>query len=325
MKGWTDKRLALEANISRNTLGKIRKGDAVEEGVIEKFCRVTGIPRTDIEIQPEPPPEPEYLLPTPKAWELVRHLTGPMQIDNGLVIRLSKLKHVHTDNRFGRGKLYELAHLDFNERHKFHEHLRRHANVCNLVRDKQGLAKNYEVTPLGNDSGWWVIDHWIEGQPLSELISNGTEPWPLSRVAWLGAEILKALGELHSVDVVMRELTPDRIYVEPSLVTLTDFELAKLVKGTVSVKGGWTSENLYRAPEVSRRDPEPSCDLYSWARVMCFVLTGTPAPKTIPLLAGYPDVDALVRRCHHSSAERRPKSTREVLQEWQAWQPSEPS
>ena len=311
------------AKISRNTLGKIRKGDSVEEGVIEKFCAVTGIPRTAIEIQPEPPPEPEWVLPTPRAWELVRHLTAPMQIDNGLVIRLVKLKHVHTENRFGRGKLYELIHLDVKDIPKFHEHVRRHANVCNLVRDKCGLAKNYEVTPLGYDSGWWVIDHWIEGQPLSDIIFEGIEAWPLSRVAWLGTEILKALGELHAVGVVMRELTPERIYVEPSLVTLTDFELARLVNGTVSVKGGWTSENLYRAPEVSRRDPAPSCDLYSWARVMCFVLTGTPAPKTIPKLADYPDVEALVRRCHHSSADRRPKSTSEVLQEWNTWKPSE--
>ena len=88
-KGWTDKRLTLAANISRNTLGKIRKDTPVAERVIERFCAVTGIPRTDIEIQPEPPPESEWVLPTPRAWELVQHLTAPMQIDNGLVIRFS--------------------------------------------------------------------------------------------------------------------------------------------------------------------------------------------------------------------------------------------
>lgn len=321
-KGWTDKRLTLAANISRNTLGKIRKDTPVAERVIERFCAVTGIPRTDIEIQPEPPPESEWVLPTPRAWELVQHLTAPMQIDNGLVIRFSKLKHIHTENRFGRGKLYELFHLDVNDRPKFHDHLMRHANVCNLVRNKRGLAQNYEVTPLGKQSGWWVIDHWIEGQSLSDIVSDGGEEWSLSRVAWLGSEILKALGELHAVGVVMRELTPERIYIEPSQVTLTDFELAKLVKGTISVRGGWTLTNPYRAPEISRGDPHPSSDLYSWARIMCFVLTGTPTPKTIPKLADYPQIETLIRRCHHSSAGRRPESTNEILQAWHAWQPS---
>jgi len=240
----------------------------------------------------------------------------PITIDNGLCIRFAQLKHEIPENRIGRGKLYDLIHLEPQKRLAIHEHLRRHAEVCDRLKLKPRIAQNFEVRPLGKQSGWWVVDHWIEGRPLNEMSEPNSAVWPLSRIAWLGGEILRALGELHSVDVIVRELTPDRIYVEPSRITLTDFELARLVNGGISVQGAWKSENPYRAPEVSDRNPRLQSDLYSWARVMCFVLTGHLIPKTIPSLLPYPKIEQLLKRFLHSSFGRRPKTTDEVLVEW---------
>ncbi len=150
--------------------------------------------------------------------------------------------------------------------------------------DAQRIARNRTVIPLGNDSAWWVLDYWMEGVPLESLLYP---PQNLSHsiVKQMGTEILLGLDELHSHDIVMRELTPDRVLVSKDYqkCTLTDFEMAILTQGTTSVSGRWKDGSPYLAPENSddsdyARKPEivRRRDMYSWAAIMAELLTGNP-------------------------------------------------
>jgi serine/threonine protein kinase len=285
---------------------------------INRICCKLSIQRSDIEIdlsQPEGlPPE----LPAPKGWRIEQILGGWVTCDNGLQFRLAKLCHTENSSDLARGKYYDLLHVAPDRRNELHEHLRRHADVCARIDPKAGgIAINRDFVKLGSGEAYWVIDHWVRGDTLEEFKARAEE-MPFPTVQKIGARILEGLATLHRAGVVMRELTPSRVYVDHETVTITDYEMAKLIDGKISVSGLWDMPNPYRAPEVVDRNPRIQSDIFSWAMIMCFLLAGSPLtqPDAIASLHSNVATRKLLTSCLHRSFGKRPGSAAETLALW---------
>ncbi|MDX1926251.1 MAG: protein kinase [Pirellulaceae bacterium] len=313
--------LAERSGVSRNTIIKVRNNEPVRESSINKLCKTIGIRRSDIEENFEQEEEQEHVINGPRGWKIIEALTPTYTCDNGLEYRVVKLQSELIEQKIVRGKFYDLALVAPDARTAMREHLSRHATVCELGKfDRQRIACNFTVIPLKNDSGWWILDEWIEGTPLSAMLK--ASPLPLTRVKWIGSELLKALRSLHHANVIMRELTPEHVYVNNDKLKLTDFELAKLINGKrMSVQGSWDTPNPFRAPEVEDRSPKIQSDLFSWAAIMVHSLSGDLTAKSIPSLSDYPTIAQLLKKCLHRSFGQRPATTDEVLADWESWKP----
>ena len=84
---------------------------------------------------------------------------------------------------------------------------------------------------------------------------------------------------MHKAGIIRRELSPRFIYLTDDRAVLTDFELAQLLDGSqsVSIKDQWSEDDaVYRAKEVGGEEvePNPNCDLYSWAVILAHALSG---------------------------------------------------
>ncbi len=318
--------LAKRAHVSRNTIAKMREGETVRESSIQAMCKTLGISRSDIEVRNEQEVELPYRLAPPIHWRISKWLGPWFTCDNQLQYRVAKLQNESVEIKFARAKLYDLLHVEPDRRDDYREHLVRHSKVCALASfDRQRIACNLDTFPLPENGGWWVLDEWPEGELLNTLLGKSKPKWTLSRVAWFGSELLQGLRSLHSAQIIMRELAPEHIFVDEQRVTITDFELARLI-GKISVQGKWLSESPYRAPEVANRQPRFESDLYSWGRVLCFVLSGDPNthPSQIPTLSQYPEIQKLLSDCVHASYKKRPQSADAALARWSLWQPKEP-
>ncbi len=311
------------AEVSRNTISKIRENTPVRESCIQKLLVFLDIPRAAIELQASQRQQGGFKFDPPVGWEISDVLTPFIETSNGVSYKIFKLQNSVTKSKFARGKLYDLSHIPFAEREDRRKYLLRHSEVCDLASTKRidprnRLAWNLDVKAFDNNCAWWVIDKWIEGEPLSKFVPKIDESWSISQISHLGSEILEAIAVLHSLKVIMRELTPERIYYDGSNVTLTDFELARLVDSGISVRGDWCNSSAYRAPEVSSNKAFESSDIFSWGIVMRFVLTGNPLPTatTTVELRKYPGIENFLDSCVHDNITKRPSSAKNALQGW---------
>lgn len=273
--------------------------------------------------------EPPFKVVAPSNFDILEFVSPISSAANGLSFCVAKLKSQLNAKHFSRGKFYWLAGVDQRNQPKLRECLNRHGSVCESCKDALRVARHRIAIPLEHDTAWWVLDHWIDGSPLDSLIYPRQE-LSHSLIKRLGTEILLGLDELHSYGIVMRELTPDKVIVseDQERCTLTDFEMAILTEGTVSVSGRWKNRSPYLAPENVDdsdyyRKPEivKSRDIYSWAAIMIELITGDPLADSKRLGQSLPQA-ALAKfliDCRHPRADRRPKSVAEVLEVWNKW------
>ena len=202
--------------------------------------------------------------------------------------------------------------------------LQRHAEVCARIERHVNLAENESSTPICDDSGWWIVDRWIESTPLSCILGSNELHGTLPQVM---REIVDALARLHECGVVMRELAPSRILItaETFRAVLSDFELAKLLSGapTVSPNGEWPDDS-YRAPEVESGILSPTADFFSWGRILLHSLAGKLPPKGLDLdlltTIGLPKaIWRVTHDCLQLDPSKRPKCAADLIRHIQKW------
>ena len=218
---------------------------------------------------------PKEFFTTVGEWEAVESLGPVEQTANGLRYDAWKMHHRHLNGRLGRGKCCDLNKLSTQERTRIKAYLTRHAEVCDRI-GHRNVVQNRTVSPWEHGAMWWVVDEWIEGATLAELLV-GRQPIT-SPVPTLLRGIAHGLESLHKEEVIRRELTPKHIWIssDDGRPVLTDFELAKLADGapTVAPTSQWPEDD-YRAMEVdSRADLDSRADIYSWGRIASHVICG---------------------------------------------------
>ena len=250
-------------------------------------------------------------------WDDPKYLTDWITVPNGLQYMVSKWRHKHIADTFARVKCYELKFLTDEERQRFEVHLTRHPMVCRKLAPNPRIPINQGAFPDPNGEFWWVIDYWIEGTSLHDVLA--TERLPVSDVVRIGREMAEGLKLLHDNGIVRRALGPKHVLLRAPdrSVMLTDFELAKLLGGAPTVGRDWPLDP-YRAPELAEGEAAISVDIYSWGRIMAYMALGMlpPAGGEKKLLHGSdlpePLID-LVVRCVAGSPRSRPATVQHVL------------
>jgi serine/threonine protein kinase len=266
--------------------------------------------------------EPIHKLVCPKDWSVFSIVSPVLVAANGVSYVVAKVQNKLDTERFVRGKFYDLTHLTASTLKSREEHLLRHSKLCaKLIREPR-LPIHFDVRRLAEDSGWWVFDEWIEGDPLSNLMVT-MPSMDQSTVKVIGSETLLALGTLHSHRIVVRELAPERVIVTHDMTrcVVTDFEMAKLLDSNITVRGKWKLQTPYRAPEISRNSPEPQSDLFSWGVIMSELLTGdfNADEKALSTVVKDNLIVKLLLDCRKVVADDRPESSSDVLKIWNDW------
>lgn len=262
----------------------------------------------------------------PYDWEIVQMVTAELQAANGITYCTAKLRGTHMQESCARGKLYRLLNVQPAKRADLHEKLSRHVKVCERIKNSSFIARHRTIFAFQDTTAWWVLDDWITGRTLEEVIDSA-QPLDCCTVGRIGMQILHGLRELHAVNIIARELAPERVYLSDDLthLTLTDFEMAKLLeKGAISVSGKWKTLSPYRAPEnmdSATTDPNFSVDLYSWSAIVSELLTGNPKAGLAEVAAAVGDsklANALIG-CRSDAVRKRPQRVDQVVQFWQPW------
>lgn len=194
---------------------------------------------------------------------------------NGLPFAVCKLVDAMGKRR--RGKWYDMTSLGEGDRKQFDEQVRRHARVISETTPHPNLLTyhKFEVDVLGN--GYWVIEDDVDAESLASRFEKKA---PVDGKETLRG-IASALKAVHTARYIVRDLRPESVLIRSAdgRVILTNFEIAKSLKGLQSViAGGWVLEaDDYRAPEVQmgREEIEFRADVYSWAAIAFRLLTGT--------------------------------------------------
>lgn len=181
------------------------------------------------------------------------------------------------------------------------------------------------------DGRLFMVQEWIDGQPLSALLADG--PLPIERAIGLAIGVLVPLQAAHEAGVIHRDLKPDNVMVEAGdRVRIIDFGLARSAQAdeeALTTLGLFVGTLAYAAPEQSSRDGITSAaDQYAVGIMLYQMLAGRrpfeadnlpelarmhhtaplpPLPEHVP-----PDLRAVVERATAKRAEDRFGSAEEM-------------
>jgi eukaryotic-like serine/threonine-protein kinase len=177
--------------------------------------------------------------------------------------------------------------------------LRREAALLAWI-NHPGLPQVHEVGVAGRRP--YLIMELIEGRSLAEVLR--VRPLTVGGAIRLGIEVAAALGALHRVGLVHRDVKPHNIMIEPDgTARLIDLGMAGRAAARPDAEVAGTP--LYSAPEQSgtlNRPVDARTDLYALGAVLHECLTGVP-PFTAP------DVGELLR-LHAAAPPPDPRAAR---------------
>jgi eukaryotic-like serine/threonine-protein kinase len=134
---------------------------------------------------------------------------------------------------------------------------------------------------------FYLVQEWIDGKPLSELLPIGTKITQKEAIALL-IEILEPLVFCHEEQVVHRDLKPDNIMrrnadsrVEPNKLALIDFGAVKEVSTAIVMNPQVMSRMIgtmgFMPTEQIKGRPSFASDVYAVGMIGVQVLTGVSA------------------------------------------------
>ncbi|MFI1362283.1 serine/threonine-protein kinase [Streptomyces griseochromogenes] len=144
--------------------------------------------------------------------------------------------------------------------------------------DHPNVVRVYDVVDEGERL--WIVMELVPGRSLERMM---TEEGPLSprETARIGLGLAAALGQVHAVGVLHRDIKPGNVLVEDGAggtgrVVLTDFGIAAIQDATaLTMVGMLVGSPDYMAPErVSGRRQGPPSDLWSLGATLCAALAG---------------------------------------------------
>lgn len=155
------------------------------------------------------------------------------------------------------------------------------ANRIQHLRNINGIAKVYDCVSE-NETGY-VISEYVEGHTLKEILENGKR-YSAEEAANFICKILQGLVEVHRMDIVHCDISPETIMVTNSGdIKLTDFGATRYVTTanskslSIILKRGFAPEEQYRSKGVRG----PWTDVYALGAVMYYMITGTVPQESV--------------------------------------------
>lgn len=155
------------------------------------------------------------------------------------------------------------------------------ANRIQHLRNINGIAKVYDCISE-NETGY-VISEYVEGHTLKEILENGKR-YSAEEAANFIRKILQGLVEVHRMDIVHCDISPETIMVTNSGdIKLTDFGATRYVTTanskslSIILKRGFAPEEQYRSKGVRG----PWTDVYALGAVMYYMITGTVPQESV--------------------------------------------
>lgn len=133
-----------------------------------------------------------------------------------------------------------------------------------------------------NNTAYFVMEY-IEGMSLKEYIAEHGGSIPYTEALAILLPVMEALCEVHSLNLMHRDISPDNIYITASGESrLLDFGAARFSMGdnksvSVILKHGYAPEEQYS----SHGNQGPWTDIYAMGATLYRCVTGTIPPDSI--------------------------------------------
>lgn len=309
--------------VDRKTIVRMEGDKPVKSLHLEAVAHYFGVPPELLTLPRAPEVEAllrrtEWNLADIAAW-------GPAQsLSNGMRVRTAKLQSHAVPGRWGRVKLYDLGEGSAPDFPTAFAMLRRHTTATAKVRSPY-VVQTYLCEPNLSERYCYIVDEWIDGPRLSEF-----SPATPAAVRGVARDLLLGLRALHEKQVICRGLSPATVVVQPhGPAVIVDLEVAKLQEGphTVYTPRTRIADDPFLALEVREqgRDIRPAADLYSWARLVTWLVTGvsdrqTPLTSDSLVRSGLPSTVAIpLVAALSNNWVKRPQHVDELLGPVGAW------
>ncbi len=267
-------RMADLVEIDRKTIYRMLDAVPVRRSTVQQVAEKLGVPIQDLLPDAAEPVSQSSLLPwTHPEWELVDGTLMPfVAMSNGLVMRTAQVRHRFLSQELGRGRLYDITGMPHAVRDQCRRSLTRHAEVSRKLASSTFIAENLTMTSSPDGAIWTSVDRWFSSETLGDVTESQT--LTKEQVCRIMSGVGSALQTLHAHQIIYRELHPSRILLNDSSDSqLTDLDLAKLLAVEGSVSCDWL-RNEFRAPEVAGGESHPQADIYSFALLFAWLLSG---------------------------------------------------
>lgn len=140
-----------------------------------------------------------------------------------------------------------------------------------------GLPAVYDVRRCSD--GWVVLEEWIEGNSLAELLESGLFSYRGAKAVLL--DLCEALNALHQAGFVHRDVKSANVIVRKNgRASLVDQETGRVAKETPDTHRLGTTG--YAAPEQYVGASSPQSDVYALGVLLNLMLTGRHPSETLP-------------------------------------------
>lgn len=131
----------------------------------------------------------------------------------------------------------------------------------------------------------WVATGYAAGPSVAAAVAD-TGPLPVPSVRVLGAGLAEALGAVHVLGLVHRDVKPSNVLLTLDGPLLIDFGIARATDGTASLTSTGVSVGSpgYMSPEqILGKAVTGAADVFSLGAVLVYAATGeSPFPATPP-------------------------------------------
>ncbi|MFF9848971.1 protein kinase domain-containing protein [Streptomyces litmocidini] len=155
----------------------------------------------------------------------------------------------------------------------FRDRFRREIRVAALV------DSAYAAAPVGGDADAevpWLATAYVPGPSLAQAVRRGG-PLPVTTVRALGADVARALADLHRAGVLHRDLKPGNVMLSVDGPRLIDFGIARSSTATtMTATGMMVGTPSFMSPEhvAGARRVTAASDVFCLGSLLCYAATG---------------------------------------------------
>jgi tRNA A-37 threonylcarbamoyl transferase component Bud32 len=260
------------------------------------------------EREPAPPRVDPFVAAGVAGVEERRPIAGRYVLVSTLHRSAGGSVHLAADARDGRPCVVKRAGRDARvgpDGRDARDHLQHEAAILERLAPDRRVPGVFDLVEQDGDL-YLVMEH-LAGQALGAIISG---PCEIPRTLAWGRALAAALGAIHAVGLIYRDLNPSNVVVgEDGAVRLVDFELATEIGSTVEAAGtpGYASPRQLRGEPASVAD-----DVFALGAVLWFMATGTDPGAPGGAAVADERLERVIARCLDEDPAARYRSMHEL-------------